>query len=152
MTENSVSRVTPSFKAKISDPFEQPTSKVEYFELLTINDLCLLVPVIIYPLHISGCCIYSYTVFCLQNLQESDTYWRSKQFRTDINYNFASKMHNALIVNKMLVAFAFRSLTVFYMLSCINNIKLKRQKLNQTNTLLYLATISAPPYTLYDYL
>ena len=61
VTENSVARVTTSFKAKISDPFEQPTSKVEYFELLTINDLCLLVPVIIYPQHISGCCIYSYT-------------------------------------------------------------------------------------------
>ena len=53
------------------------------------------------------------TVFFLQNLRESDTYWRSKQFRTDINYNFASKLHNALIINKMHVAFAFRSLTVF---------------------------------------
>ena len=35
-----------------------------------------------------------------------------------------------LIMNKMLVAFAFRPLAVLYMLSCINNNELERTKLN----------------------
>ena len=63
---------------------------------------------------------------------------------------FASKVHYTLIVNKMLVAFAFRPLTiVLYMLSCINNIELK-QKINKRNTLIYLTTISVPPiYIMY---
>ena len=39
------------------------------------------------------------------------------------NSKFAFKEHCTLIINKMLVAFAFRSLTiVLYALSCINNI------------------------------
>ena len=43
-----------------------------------------------------------------------------------------------LIMNKMLVGFAFRPLAVLYMLSCINNNELKRTKLNQRITLVYL--------------
>ena len=43
-----------------------------------------------------------------------------------------------LIMNKMLVAFAFRPLAVLYMLSCINNNELKRTKLNQRIHFVYL--------------
>ena len=43
-----------------------------------------------------------------------------------------------LIMNKTLVAFAFRPLAVFIMLSCINNNELKRTKLNQRITFVYL--------------
>ena len=50
----------------------------------------------------------------------------------------------------MLVALAFRPLTiVLYMLSCINNIKLKQKK---RNTLIYLMTISVHLYILYMYM
>ena len=42
-----------------------------------------------------------------------------------------------LIMNKMLVAFALRPLAVFIH-SCINNNELKRTKLNQRITLVYL--------------
>ena len=42
-----------------------------------------------------------------------------------------------LIMNKMLVEFAFRPLAVFIH-SCINNNELKRTKLNQRITLVYL--------------
>ena len=37
----------------------------------------------------------------------------TKQFSTDIVHKFALKAHYTLIMNKMLVAFAFRPLAVF---------------------------------------
>ena len=41
---------------------------------------------------------------------------------------FALKVHYTLIMNKMIVAFSFRPLTIFgYTLSCINNIELKQK-------------------------
>ena len=48
-----------------------------------------------------------------------------------------------LIMNKMLLAFAFRPLAVLYMLSCINNNELKRTKLNQRTTLVSCDKICA---------
>ena len=43
--------------------------------------------------------------------------------------HIALKVHYTLIINKILVAFTFRPLTiVLYTLSCINNIELKRKK------------------------
>ena len=63
VVQTSISRVTISVKAGISEPFEQPTlcfdkgestSKIEYFD-----PMGLLVPVTIYHLQISGCCIYT---------------------------------------------------------------------------------------------
>ena len=45
------------------------------------------------------------------------------------------KKRITLIMNKMLVSFAFRPLAVFIMLPCINNNELKRTKLNQRITL-----------------
>ena len=45
------------------------------------------------------------------------------------NSKFALKVYYTLIMNIMLVAFAFRLLTiVLYTLSCINNIELKQEK------------------------
>ena len=45
------------------------------------------------------------------------------------NDKFTLKVHYTIIMNKMLVALAFRQLTiVLYTLSCINNIELKRYK------------------------
>ena len=67
VVQTSISRVTTSVKAGILEPFEQPalcfdkdewTSKIEYFDPWTFN-ICLLVPVSIYHLQISGCCIYT---------------------------------------------------------------------------------------------
>ena len=52
-----------------------------------------------------------------------------------------------LIMNKMLVAFAFKPLAVYIMLSCINNNELKRTKLNQRIILVYLRQ-----YTSYMYM
>ena len=68
------------------------------------------------------------------------------------NIKFALKVHYTLLMNKMVVGFAFRPLTiVLYTLSCINNIELKR-KINKRNTLIYLTTISVPPiYIIYVY-
>ena len=57
-----------------------------------------------------------------------------------------------LIMNKMLVAFAFRPLAVFIMLSCINNNELKRTKLNHRITLVYLRQNLRHPYTSYMYM
>ena len=59
-----------------------------------------------------------------------------------------------LIMNQNLVAFAFRPLTVLYMLSCINNneLKLKRMKLNQRLTLVYLRQYLRHLYTSYMYM
>ena len=54
-----------------------------------------------------------------------------------------------LIMNKMLVAFAFRPLAVLYMLSCINNNELKRTKLNQRITSIYLPQSAPPIYIIY---
>ena len=55
-----------------------------------------------------------------------------------------------LIMNKTLVAFAFRSLAVFIMLSCINNNELKRTKTKSKNYICLFATKSAPPiYIIY---
>ena len=57
-----------------------------------------------------------------------------------------------LIMNKMLVAFAFRPLAVLYMLSCINNNELKRTKLNQRISLVYLRQNLRHLYTSYMYM
>ena len=57
-----------------------------------------------------------------------------------------------LTMNKMLVAFAFRPLAVLYMLSCINNNELKRTKLNQRITLVYLRQDLRHLYTSYMYM
>ena len=55
-----------------------------------------------------------------------------------------------LIMNKMLVAFAFRPLAVLYTISCINNNELKINKTKSKNYIGLFATISAPPiYILY---
>ena len=67
------------------------------------------------------------------------------------NSKFALKVHYTLNMNKILVSFAFRPLTVvLYMLSCIKkNIELK-WKINKRNTLIYLTTIFVPPlYIIY---
>ena len=65
------------------------------------------------------------------------------------NSKFALKVYYTLIMNIMLVAFAFRPLTiVLYTLSCINNIELKQEK--KKNTLIYLTMIYVPPiYIIY---
>ena len=57
-----------------------------------------------------------------------------------------------LIMNKMLVVFAFRPLAVFTRASCINNNELKRTiclKLNQRITLVYLRQNLRHPYIIY---
>ena len=57
-----------------------------------------------------------------------------------------------LIMNKTLVALAFRPLAVLYMLSCINNNELKRTKLNQRITCVYLKQNLRHLYTSYMYM
>ena len=57
-----------------------------------------------------------------------------------------------LIMNKMIVAFAFRPLAVLYMLSCINNNELKITKLNQRITLVYLRQNLRYLFTSYMYM
>ena len=56
------------------------------------------------------------------------------------------------IMNKMLVVLAIRPLAVLYMLSCINNNELKRTKLNQGITLVYLRQYMRHLYTSYMYM
>ena len=52
----------------------------------------------------------------------------------------------------MLVAFAFMPLLFLYMLSCINNNELKRTKLNQRITLVYLRQYLRHIYASYIYM
>ena len=64
VVQTSISRVTTSIKAGILGPFEQSTlcfdkGECRVFRSLNIKCMCLLVPVTIYHLQISGCCIYT---------------------------------------------------------------------------------------------
>ena len=67
------------------------------------------------------------------------------------NSKFALKVHYTLIMNKMIVAFEDRPLTINCVVHAFlnNNIELKRKK---RSTLIYLTTISLPPiYSIYVY-
>ena len=57
-----------------------------------------------------------------------------------------------LIMNKMLVALHSGHWLFLYMLSCINNNELKRTKLNQRITLVYLRQYLCHLYTSYMYM
>ena len=57
-----------------------------------------------------------------------------------------------LIMNKMLVVFVSGHWLFLYMLSCINNNELKRTKLNQRITLVYLRQYLRHLYTSYMYM
>ena len=97
--------------------------------------MCLLAPVTIYHLQISGCCIY--TAFFSKHFTRA-IFIEETNSLAQILCTCKHGKRITLIMNKMLVAFAFRPLAVLYMLSCINNNELKRTKLNQRVTLVYL--------------
>ena len=94
--------------------------------------------------------VAAYIAFWLQVHHESHAYWGNKPFSTDIVHIFAFKVCYTLIMNKFWCHSSFRPLTiVLYILSWKKNNGLKtttkHTHLNQRNTLIYLATISAPP-------
>ena len=153
-----ISRVTTSNKAGISEPFEQPTlcfdkdewtSKIEYFDPWILN-VCV--------------CWYQWLFnICRKVVVVYILHYFSKHFTRAIFIEETNSLAQilctckhekpiTLIVNKMLVAFAFRPLAVLYMLSCIKNNELKRTKLNQRITLVYLRQYLRHLYTSYMYI
>ena len=110
--------------------------------------MCLLVPVTIYHLQISGCCIY--TAFFCKHLTRA--IFVEETSLAQILCTCKHEKRITLIMNKMLVAFAFRPLAVLYMLSCINNNELKRTKLNHRITLVYSRQNLRHLYTSYMYM
>ena len=155
VVQTSISRVTTSVKVGISEPFEQPTlyfdkgewtSKIEYFDPWILN-VCVCwyqwlftiwrLVVVVYILHYFSK-HFTRAIFIEETNSLAQIFCTCKHGRI------------TLIMNKMLVAFAFRALAVFIHAFLHKQQWIEKNKTKSKNYIGLFATISAPPiYIIY---